>query len=79
MSAEAGWFDDPENPGMLRWWDGERWVIESRGTLADGSETTAVNFLTRAGNDAFTWRSVRRTLDGKAQPDVGPVKVNRVK
>ena len=22
----AGWFDDPEQPGQLRYWDGERWT-----------------------------------------------------
>lgn len=73
-------FDSAGGVGEATWtWDGERWVIDSRGTLADGTETTAVNFLTRAGGDAFTWRSVRRTLDGQPQPDLGPVKVKRVK
>jgi hypothetical protein len=26
----AGWYDDPERPGRLRWWDGERWSEHTR-------------------------------------------------
>src|SRR5580700_5552824 len=22
---EPGWYDDPANPGLLAWWDGEAW------------------------------------------------------
>ena len=58
--------------------DGNRWVIDSSGTLADGSETTATNFLQRKGSNAFTWRSVQRTLDDERLPDIGPVQVTRV-
>ena len=56
----------------------ERWTIESTGQLADGSNTTALNFLTRTGDDAFTWRSVKRTLQGNELPDLPLVKVKRV-
>ncbi len=73
-------FDSGGGIGEASWtFDGDRWVIESGGTLADGSETAATNFLTRDGDDAFTWRSVRRTLDGEKQPDLAAVKVKRVK
>lgn len=65
--------------GESTWaWDGDRWMIESIGTLADGSHTSAVNFLSRSGNEAFTWRSVQRTLAGENQPDIGSVTVKRV-
>lgn len=23
--VDAGWFDDPDSPGVLRWWDGSAW------------------------------------------------------
>lgn len=67
--------------GESNWtWDGDRWVIESIATLANGSRTTAVNFLSRKDkdNDAFTWRSVQRHLDDEPQPDIGPVTVKRL-
>jgi uncharacterized protein (TIGR02246 family) len=75
------WTFDPDGGfGEATWaWDGERWAIDSGGTLADGSRTTALNFLTPAGKDSFTWRSVGRTLDGEDEADLGPIKVNRVR
>jgi uncharacterized protein (TIGR02246 family) len=72
-------FDSDGGIGEATWsFDGERWVIDSAGTLPDGSDTTAQNFLMRSGDDAFTWRSVKRTVDGDSQPDLGMVKVKRV-
>jgi uncharacterized protein (TIGR02246 family) len=72
-------FDADGGIGESSWtWDGERWIIDSAGTLADGSETTAQNFLTRTGDDTFTWRSAKRTLNSDSLPDLGTVKVKRV-
>lgn len=72
-------FDADGGIGESSWtFDGDRWVIDSNGTLPDGSSTTAENFMIRSGDDAFTWRSVRRTVDGQPLPDLGAVKVKRV-
>jgi uncharacterized protein (TIGR02246 family) len=59
--------------------DGRGWAIDSEGTQADGSRTTALNHLVPDGDDAFTWRSVRRTVAGSDEPDLAPVKVRRVR
>jgi uncharacterized protein (TIGR02246 family) len=65
--------------GESTWgWDGTRWMIESAGTLPDGSHTQAINIMTRTGDDAFTWRSVSRNLGGEPQPDIAPVTVRRM-
>jgi uncharacterized protein (TIGR02246 family) len=74
------WTFDPDGgSGEAVWeWNGTRWSIDSAGTLASGSRTAALNFMTPAGKDSFTWRSVRRTLDGDEMPDIDAVKVNRV-
>ena len=73
-------FDSDGGIGEATWtFEGDRWVIQSSGTLADGSDTTATNFLQRKGDDAFTWRSVQRTLDDEKLPDIGPIQVSRVK
>ncbi len=73
-------FDADGGIGEATWaWDDGRWAIDSAGTLADGSGTTALNFLTKTGPDSFTWKSVKRTVNGQDLPDVGPVTVKRVK
>ena len=59
--------------------DGDRWNIDSRATLPDGSATSALNHLTREGDDEFRWRSVQRSVEGESQPDIATVKVRRVK
>jgi uncharacterized protein (TIGR02246 family) len=72
-------FDADGGIGEAVWeWDGTQWLIESAGTLADGSRTTALNLMTPSGNDSFTWRSVGRTLDGRDMADIDAIKVNRV-
>jgi uncharacterized protein (TIGR02246 family) len=58
--------------------DGQRWTIESIGTLADGEHTSAVNFMAQEGKDAFTWKSVERHLAGERLPDIATVTVKRV-
>jgi uncharacterized protein (TIGR02246 family) len=71
-------FESDGGIGEASWsWDGQRWEIESSATLADGSESTATNFLRPTGPDAFTWQSVERIEEGERQPDIGPVKVTR--
>jgi uncharacterized protein (TIGR02246 family) len=73
-------FDCDGGIGEATWtWDAGRWAIDSAGTLADGSGTTCLNFLTKTGNDSFTWKSVKRTVNGADLPDLGPVIVKRVK
>ena len=65
--------------GESTWiWDDDRWLIESSGTLADGSTTSAVNILTRSGSDAFVWRSGQRSQNGEPEPDIAPVTVKRI-
>lgn len=59
-------------------WDGDRWVIDSLGTTAEGLSTTATNLLKRT-EEGFTWRSVNRTLNDEALEDLAAVKVKSVK
>jgi uncharacterized protein (TIGR02246 family) len=84
---------DPTTGGLRSWvfdteggfgegtWtqDGTGWVIDSNGTLADGSSVSATNILRKVNADSFTWQSVGREQDGEAKPDVAPLKVVRVK
>ena len=73
-------FDSDGGVGEASWnWDCERWVIDSSGTLADGTDLSATNFMTKSGDNSFTWRSVRRTIDSDPLPDLPASKVNRVK
>ncbi len=58
--------------------DGDHWVLESAGTLADGSQLSETSVIRRIDQNSCTWQSVNRTLDGERLPDLPPLKVTRV-
>lgn len=53
------------------------WAAEITGTTGDGQSTTAVNLLTRLDDNAYTWQSVQRTVNGQAVPDTDEVVLKR--
>lgn len=59
--------------------DGDHWVLDAAGTLADGSTLTETNVLRRVDDDTFTWQSVNRLLGDAELADLAPVKVTRIK
>jgi hypothetical protein len=56
---------------------GDRWLIQTSGTLPDGSRSSAVNIMTRVDDDSFTWQSVQREVGGDILPNVDEVLVVR--
>ncbi len=59
--------------------DGDHWVLDADGTLADGRSLTETNVLRRVNEATFTWQSVDRKLDDEEIADLAPVKVTRIK
>lgn len=56
---------------------GNRWHIQTTGTLPDGGKTSAVNIITYLDNDRFTWQSINREAGGELLPNVDEVIVVR--
>ncbi len=59
--------------------DGDKWVVKATGVLREGKKLTATNIITRIDADTMSWESKGRSEDGKALPDVKPIKLKRVK
>jgi len=55
----------------------DRWSIRKRFTLPDGGRASAVQVMTRVGDDIFRWKAVNRVIDGSLQPDIDEVTVVR--
>ena len=75
------WTFDSDGSFRSEWWahEGNRWVVSATGVLRDGSRTQSTNVLTCVDDDTFTWRSVQRGIAGASVPELGEVKVSRVK
>jgi uncharacterized protein (TIGR02246 family) len=56
---------------------GDRWLIRESGVLQDGREVTALDVLTRRGDNTVTLRSPRRTADGRPLPDIDEIEIRR--
>ncbi|MBX3411943.1 MAG: SgcJ/EcaC family oxidoreductase [Pirellulales bacterium] len=57
--------------------EGDHWTIQTRATLPDGRQATAVQILTPLGVDRFSWESTQREVDGVLLPNIDPVTVTR--
>ena len=53
------------------------WYIQAKGTLPDGTKTSAVNIVTYVDNSTFTWQSINREVGGEILPNVDEVVVAR--
>jgi uncharacterized protein (TIGR02246 family) len=75
------WTFDSEGSFQNEWWarDGNRWVVSVTGVLRDGSQTQSGNVIKRVDDDTFTWRAGQRRIAGVSAPDLGEVKITRVK
>lgn len=54
-----------------------RWVVKFKQVLPDGRKASATNIYTPEGNDAMSWQSIGREVDGQFLPNIGPLKVVR--
>jgi len=73
-------FDEEGSFGEATWTrDGRKWVQDGTAVLEDGSVLAATHILTWIDNDALTFQSVQRTLDGEPVADIAPIRVTRVK
>ena len=57
---------------------GDRWIIKASGVLQDGSKVSSTNMLTRIDDDTFTFQSRNRTINGRPEPDIEEITIQRV-
>jgi hypothetical protein len=51
----AGWYDDPQRPGTLRWWDGTAWTEHTRARLPPPAPGQAAAPPTSGSSAAWAW------------------------
>jgi hypothetical protein len=75
------WTFDPDGSfGEATWSrDGKKWVLDSAAVMSTGEVQTATNIITPLDDSTFTFQSVQRTVGDADAPDIGPVRVTRVK
>lgn len=78
-AAIRSWMFDSEGGfGEAHWSrEGNRWIIKASRTLNGGEKASAVNIVTVIDENAFTWQSIGREIDGDLQPNIEPVTVVR--
>lgn len=53
------------------------WTINTVGLRPDGAETHAINLLTKLDENAYSWRSLQRSIGMESLPDTGEVVLKR--
>ena len=57
-SPPAGWYDDPENHGQQRYWDGASWAAPTTAPPPPATATGAVNPLQTSGTNGLAIASL---------------------
>jgi uncharacterized protein (TIGR02246 family) len=81
MSGQVvSWFFSADGGHGTGVWQkaGSRWLIQTAGTAADGSPTTASNMLYAADKNVLSWQSINRRRGDTPLPDVKEVVIERV-
>lgn len=59
--------------------EGNTWIFESHGVLADGGELSAKNILVRVNSETTTWQPISLQLGDETVEGIPPLKMTRVK
>jgi uncharacterized protein (TIGR02246 family) len=59
--------------------DDQKWLVTLNATLPDGSRSAAQHVISKSSDDAFTWHSINRSLNGEILPNLDPIHVIRSK
>ena len=71
-------FDSEGGIGEAVWRrDGNKWLVHSAVTAADGTITTAENVITISDDKKFTWESINRVSGGETLPNIDKIEVVR--
>lgn len=72
-------FDSSGGFGYGTWLKKDKqWMVNATGVDRDGSTTNALNVLSIADPDNFSWQSTNRSINGIVVNDTAPLKVHRV-
>jgi len=55
MNPSAGWHDDPEQPGHLRYWDGDRWTEHRSPAAGPAAQPSMATATPRRGSTTVLW------------------------
>lgn len=73
-------FDSDGGFGTGVWYNKEnRWVVTTVYTLSNGGKASAVNIYTKISEDAYTWASEGRDVNGEILPNIKSIKIVRKK
>lgn len=56
---------------------GQKWIVQQKGTLPDGGQTTSTNIFTKVDDNTFTWQATDRQVDGEMLPNIEEIRIVR--
>ncbi len=73
------WVFDSDGGYLEGTWShkGDKWIVQQKGTVPDGGQTTSTNIFTRVDDNTFTWQAIDRQVDGEMLPNIDEIRIVR--